>query len=181
MSAMTRERHVDCPNVQGVPILIAQLYETVHALHKLFPERHFTPDGHLVGNIGEVVAAYTYGLTLNDKTVNPGFDARIGDDGPTVEIKLTADRSVSVSSVPKLPKYLVVLTYHETDGFHEVYSGEFPVDLWNRKKPSKRHVKNLRLRELADEQAELKPTRRLRQKNALALLNKLFVQRPPRI
>jgi hypothetical protein len=47
-------------NVRGVPALIAQLYQIVRALNKLFPDRPFTPDGHLVGSIGEVIAADTY-------------------------------------------------------------------------------------------------------------------------
>ncbi len=50
-------------NVRGVPALIVQLYQTVRALNKLFPDRPFTPDGHLVGSIGEVIAADTYDLT----------------------------------------------------------------------------------------------------------------------
>jgi hypothetical protein len=177
MSAMTRERRAARPTIQKVPALVAQLYETAHALHRLFPERQFTPDGHMVGNIGEVVAAYTYGLSLNDKAVNPGFDARVGSDGPTVEIKLTSDRSVGVSSEPKPPEYLVVLEFREAGGFSEVYSGRFPAGLWRRKRKSRRLVKNLRLAELRSEQAKLDPAQRLRQRHALALLNSTFVKR----
>ncbi len=163
-------------DIQRVPKLIGQLYQAARALHELFPERPFTLDGHLVGNIGEVIAAYTYGLTLTDKAVNPGFDARTAD-GRTVEVKLTAGKSVSVSSDPKVPDCLVVLKYHETEGFCEIYSGEFPVELWDNKNESKRRVKSLRLNELAG----LVPVRVLRQKNALVHLNRLFGQRPTRV
>jgi len=62
-------------NARRVPALIAQLYDTVWALNKLFPDRPFTPDGHLVGSIGEVIAAYIYGLEL-EKCSNAGFDAK---------------------------------------------------------------------------------------------------------
>ena len=44
--------------------LIRQLYAVVAELEKEFEGRRFTPDGHLVGSIGEVVAAYAFGLKL---------------------------------------------------------------------------------------------------------------------
>ena len=44
--------------------LIRQLYTVVAALEEEFEGRRFTPDGHLVGSIGEVVAAYAFNLTL---------------------------------------------------------------------------------------------------------------------
>jgi hypothetical protein len=44
----------------NIPELIGQLFKTVRALNEIFPDRPFTPDGHLVGSIGEVVAAETY-------------------------------------------------------------------------------------------------------------------------
>ena len=37
--------------------LLASLYRIVERLEVLFPGRKFTPDGHLVGSIGEVIAA----------------------------------------------------------------------------------------------------------------------------
>jgi hypothetical protein len=56
-------------------------------LEKLYPGRKFTPDGHLVGSIGEVIAAEHFGLTLYgmSKAGHDAFDAN-GD----VQIKLTA-------------------------------------------------------------------------------------------
>ena len=65
-------------DIRGIPALIAQLFSTVQALNTLYPGRPFTPDGHLVGSIGEVVAADTYGLTL-EKVGTKGFDARTED------------------------------------------------------------------------------------------------------
>lgn len=49
--------------VENVPCLVGQLYELVAHLEGLFMGRRFTPDGHLVGNSGEVIAAYRYGLS----------------------------------------------------------------------------------------------------------------------
>ena len=55
------------------------LYAASAELERLFPGRKFTLDGHLVGSIGEVVAAYMFGLDLNPAST-PGFDA-VAPDG----------------------------------------------------------------------------------------------------
>lgn len=41
-----------------LPKLLSDLYVIVAKLEALAPGRKFTPDGHLVGSIGEAVAAY---------------------------------------------------------------------------------------------------------------------------
>jgi hypothetical protein len=46
----------------NIRALIRGLYRVVSELEKEFEGRKFTPDGHLVGSIGEVVAAYAFGL-----------------------------------------------------------------------------------------------------------------------
>ncbi|WP_324698540.1 DUF6998 domain-containing protein [Novosphingobium sp. RL4] len=45
--------------------LLDSLYGSAEPLETLFPGRKFTLDGHLVGSIGEVIAAYMFVLTLN--------------------------------------------------------------------------------------------------------------------
>ena len=44
--------------------LVKQLYVLVEELESMFPGRHFTPDGHMVGSIGECLVADAYGLEL---------------------------------------------------------------------------------------------------------------------
>lgn len=48
-----------------VRILLDSLYGSAERLEALFSGRKFTLDGHLVGSIGEVIAAYMFDLTLN--------------------------------------------------------------------------------------------------------------------
>ena len=43
---------------------IKELYEISAELERLFPGRHYTPDGHMIGSIGEALAASYYGLEL---------------------------------------------------------------------------------------------------------------------
>lgn len=51
-------------NKERLPQLVAELYRVVNELEAMFPGRHFTPDGHLVGSLGECLAAHHYGLQL---------------------------------------------------------------------------------------------------------------------
>jgi hypothetical protein len=46
-----------------LPAPVAMIYKATAELAALYPDRPFTPDGHLVGSIGEVVAAEALGLT----------------------------------------------------------------------------------------------------------------------
>jgi hypothetical protein len=76
-----------------LPAPVAQIYKAVAELEATYPTRKFTPDGHLVGSIGEVVAAEALGLTLYSmsRAGHDAFDAN-GD----VQIKMTAGDSVAM-------------------------------------------------------------------------------------
>ncbi|MGQ0721719.1 MAG: DUF6998 domain-containing protein, partial [Candidatus Eiseniibacteriota bacterium] len=50
--------------IDAIPVLVRRLYGIVRDLEAAFPGRKFTLDGHLVGSIGEVLAAHRYGLEL---------------------------------------------------------------------------------------------------------------------
>jgi hypothetical protein len=98
--------------------LIRQLYAVVSALEEEFEGRKFTPDGHLVGSIGEVVAAYSFDLTLLPAS-NSTHDAK-ASDGTLVQIKLTGGkRGVSIYGEPQ---HLLVLQLTK-EGFMTVYNG----------------------------------------------------------
>lgn len=73
--------------------LVAQLHAITAELGEIHGRR-FTPDGHLVGTLGEVLAASKYGLTLALPSTK-GFDA-VDRDGRRVEIKATYGSSVAL-------------------------------------------------------------------------------------
>lgn len=98
--------------------LIAQLYGTVRELEAMFPGRHFTPDGHMVGSIGECLVADAYDLELETAS-NPGFDARTRD-GRRVEIKATQAKTVAFRSCPE---HAIVIKILQTGEFEEHYNG----------------------------------------------------------
>lgn len=97
---------------------IRKIYEIARELEKLYPGRHFTPDGHMVGSIGEVVAAEEYGLELFEAS-HPVHDART-QDGKLVQIKATQGDRISIG---ERPEYLIVIEIDRDGGFEEVYNG----------------------------------------------------------
>ena len=87
--------NVDWDEVRG---LLDELYTASSRLEDLFPSRKFTLDGHLVGSIGEVIAAYMFDLDLNPASTM-GHDG-VAPDGRRVEIKLTQGKSVAIRHEP---------------------------------------------------------------------------------
>jgi hypothetical protein len=83
---------------------IKNLYAIVHDLENQFPGRRFTPDGHLVGSIGEVLAASQFGLKLLPASTE--IHDAISPCGKKVQIKATQIERVSFYSEPE---YLIVL------------------------------------------------------------------------
>jgi hypothetical protein len=77
-----------------LPDAVADIYRVVGRLNAEFPSRSFTPDGHLVGHLGEVIAAREFGLTLLGNS-HPGHDAT-DSEGRYVQIKLTGGRRVAL-------------------------------------------------------------------------------------
>lgn len=81
-----------------------------------------SPDGHLVGSLGEIYAAQELNLTLETAS-NAGFDATAAD-GTRVEIKTTTRSSISLSAEGTLAERLVVVQLDRENGTpHIVYDG----------------------------------------------------------
>lgn len=76
-----------------LPEPVASIYRAAAELERLYPNRKFTPDGHLVGSIGEVIAAEALGLTLYPMS-RPGHDAY--DLHGAVQIKMTAGTKIAM-------------------------------------------------------------------------------------
>ncbi len=103
--------------------LIRQLYVIVQQLETMFPGRHFTPDGHMVGSLGEVLVADLYGLELMTAS-NAGFDA-VSPCGKEVEIKCTQAKSIAFryDGVKAAPENVIVIKLHKNGSFDEIYNG----------------------------------------------------------
>ncbi|WP_211250373.1 DUF6998 domain-containing protein [Fodinicurvata fenggangensis] len=105
-------------NWEEVTDLLEKLYEASSGLEALFPGRKFTLDGHLVGSIGEVVAAYMFGLELMPAS-NLGYDA-LSADGRKVEIKLTQG---TVIGIRHQAEHIIVLHRSRGGPIRVAYNG----------------------------------------------------------
>ena len=94
------------------------LYKISQDLETLFPGRHYSPDGHMIGSIGEALAASFYGLDLFTASEET-HDAK-APDGRLVQIKATQIQRVSLSSEPE---WLLVLKINRDGTFSEEYNG----------------------------------------------------------
>ena len=124
---------------------IQKLISIVKELETDFPGRHFTLDGHLVGSIGEVMAAYYYGIELYAASA-VAHDGEI--DGKKVQIKISQQDDIVINHEPE---YLIVLYFRNNGDVFEVYNGpgEAP---WNsaskRDSHNNRHMRVNKLMEL---------------------------------
>jgi len=100
------------------------IYEAVDALEAMFPGRHFTPDGHMVGSLGEALAAHHYGLELHA----PSEHCHDGICGERqVQVKATQGDRIAISSEPE---HLLVLKLNRDGTFTEHYNGPGAL-VWN--------------------------------------------------
>ena len=134
----------------ALPPEVAMIYRAVTELSQRYPGRSFTPDGHMVGSIGEVVAAEALGLTLYppSKAIHDAYDAN-GD----VQIKMTAGKAVSMYSCCDR---LVVLSVISPEAAEVVYDGPGE-PAWDRAGPlqknGQRKISLAKLRAVAAEAA----------------------------
>lgn len=97
---------------------VHELYAIVRDLEAMFPSRPFTPDGHMVGSLGECLVADAYDLDLMPPS-NQGYDA-VHASGKKVEIKATQARSVAFRSCPE---HTIIIRINKDGSFDEYYNG----------------------------------------------------------
>jgi hypothetical protein len=94
------------------------IFQGIEQSKAAFPNRKFTIDGRLVGDVGEVIAALEYDVAL-DEISRPNHDAATSD-GRSVQIKATFKDSLTFRSIPDY--YLGFKLY--PDGRHEeIFNG----------------------------------------------------------
>jgi hypothetical protein len=111
-----------------------------NCLEEEFEGRKFTPDGHLVGSIGEVVEAYAFNLTFLPAS-NAIHDAK-ASDGTLVQIKLTGGNSGV--SIYNEPRHLLVLQLRNGK-FTTIYNGSGSAVWQNCRPPAKNGQRSIAL------------------------------------
>ncbi len=143
-------------NRKKIPALVKQLYAIVAKLEALFPGRKFTPDGHLVGSIGEVIAAHEYGLTLLNASATT-HDARQGKR--LIQIKATQIKYIGLGSEPQ---YLLVLKLLKDGTVEEIYNGP-GAPVWRNAGPMQKNGHRLiRLSKLRTLMKSVKETQKIK-------------------
>lgn len=104
--------------IDTIPGVVKRLYELVAELERSFPRRPFTPDGHLVGSLGEVLASHYYNLELLDCSM-PCHDAKT-KDGLFVQVKATQGDRVALRAEPE---HLLVILLKKDGTIEEIYNG----------------------------------------------------------
>ena len=134
---------------------IQDLFSITQELEERFRQygKKFTPDGHLIGSIGEVLVAEAYDLTLCGNNVNPVYDA-VAKDGTEVQIKATQADRISISAKPEdEPQHLIAIHIQPTGKWSTVYNGPGAL-VWNAgSKPQKngqRQISLVKLQQLMD-------------------------------
>jgi hypothetical protein len=111
--------------------LVQSLYEITTKLQELHPHRNFTPDGILVGSLGEVLAEYHYGLSPL-ATGTQGHDCSI--NGKLVQIKTTQRNSIQIGEPCD---HLIALKLLRNGTIEEVFNGPGSL-VWNLVKDKRR-------------------------------------------
>ena len=113
---------------------VKSIYRAVKELESMFPGRPFTPDGHMVGSLGECLVADAYQLDLMPPS-NEGYDA-VTKEGKKVEIKATQAKSVAFRSCPE---HTIIIRINKDGTFEEFFNGPGEI-IWQqfgeKKRPS---------------------------------------------
>jgi hypothetical protein len=150
---------------QRLPELVRDLFRVVDELEFAFL-RPFTPDGHMVGSLGEVIAAFIYDLELLTCS-SESHDAKT-KDGRNVQVKLTSGKR-SVSAYGE-PDHLIVLQLIGRREVVEVYNGPGAMAWAIAGKMQKNGQRSISLQRLRGLQKSVPHESRLPQVRDLALL-----------
>jgi hypothetical protein len=144
--------HTVSNSIDTIPGIVKRLYELVGELEAAFPGRPFTPDGHLVGSLGEVLVSHYYDLELLPCSTSC-HDAQTRG-GTLVQVKATQGTSVALRAQPD---HLIVILLKKDGTIEEIYNG--PGQLaWNncgkQQKNGQSPISISRLRRLMHDVAE---------------------------
>lgn len=111
---------------------VRDVYSACYRLSKISNDlRPFTPDGRMVGDIGEVIAAFYYGVTLH----KGGYHNWDGEyKGRMVQIKTTGGKETYLKEPPedgyRDGLLLVFQINRQTGEFSQAYNGDIQ-RVWN--------------------------------------------------
>jgi len=97
---------------------LALVFQGIGHLNATFPNRKFTVDGRLVGDIGEVIAELEYDIILHEVS-QPAYDG-VTSDGKRVQVKATFKDSLTFKGTPD---YFLGFKLYPDGRYEEIYNG----------------------------------------------------------
>lgn len=104
-----------------LPKQVATILTAIQELEDEYPGRKFTMDGHMMGSIGEVIAAKTFGFTLL-RGSSKGHDAKCDARG-NVQIKITGIKGTRIIFNQPECDHLIVLKLKDPTTALLIYDG----------------------------------------------------------
>ena len=142
--------------IEAIRNKVQRLIDVVNELENDFPGRHFTLDGHLVGSIGEVMAAYYYGINLY-RASEKRHDGEV--DGRMVQIKITQQDNIVINGEPD---YLIVMYLTKSGDVYEVYNGPGREPWYSGTKEDNHNNKHMMVNKLMEFDARVSPNDRIK-------------------
>ena len=129
----------DRPSRISIPEALKQLQTIVAALQRSYPEKRFTLDGRLVGDMGEILVAEHYDLELLPG-IAKHYDATTSH-GRRVQIKTTMKGSLTFPC-DHTPDYYLGIKINEDGSIIEVFNGPGAIveKLLGNRKPTKTNL-----------------------------------------
>jgi len=98
---------------------LALVFQGIAHLNSTFPNRKFTVDGRLVGDIGEIIAELEYDMIL-DEVSQPAYDGVSSDGKKRVQVKATFKDSLTFKGTPD---YFLGFKLFPDGRYEEIYNG----------------------------------------------------------
>lgn len=102
------------------------LFSTISKLQGKFKHHNkkFTLDGKLVGDIGEVLVAEKYGITLYDNNIHTHDGYVTESPDKKVQIKASFNNNFYFTkNLNKIPQYFIAVNLNPDGTFEEIYNG----------------------------------------------------------
>lgn len=130
---------------------IASIYEIANELGREFNISKCTPDGLLLGAIGQIAAKIAFGLQFGSG--EKGHNCTWSDKGKILNIQVRSTGRGSVA-IRKEPEYLIAIEITETGRLYLLYNGP-GIFVWEKIQPQKQPQKYASKNQLLEAQQDV--------------------------
>ena len=131
MASAATQRLNGVERVEALSCAIRKMFEAQRELQTAFPKRLFTPDGRMIGDIGEAIAEMAYRVTVDAKSRKDwdGKREETCDGCPEVQVRATQGDETYIKKPPEDGRLLVFKIFR--DGTWECCYNGGARSVWN--------------------------------------------------